>query len=53
MLETEKDYEKIVSCSGGNRTLGHPHVFFKIKKGKKEKCIYCRKTFSFDGENHE
>ena len=34
-----------VMCDGGDGELGHPAVYFKIKKEQEIICNYCNKKF--------
>ena len=34
-----------VICDGGDGDLGHPAVYFKIKKEQEVICNYCNKKF--------
>lgn len=37
-----------VSCDGGKGSLGHPKVYYEIKKDtNKVRCGYCGKTFIY------
>lgn len=35
----------VVSCDGGNGTMGHPRVFLTFNHASELKCPYCSKLF--------
>jgi len=36
---------KVVNCSGGKGTTGHPTVYYNFGKKKKIQCQYCGAIF--------
>ncbi len=36
---------KTVKCDGGDKDLGHPHVYLSVSKEQKAVCPYCGKIF--------
>jgi len=34
-----------ISCDGGNKTLGHPEVWYKFGDNDRAECMYCDRLF--------